>query len=48
MIPNFDKPFIYPYLAYGCILWGNTYAAPLREIVRLQNKAIILIIYYYK
>ena len=29
--------FIYPYLTYGCILWGNNYAAPLSEIVRLQN-----------
>ena len=48
MIPNFDKPFIYPYLAYGCFFWGNTYAAPLTEIVRLQSKAIRIIIYYYK
>ena len=35
--------FIYPYLTYGCILWGNNYAAPLSEIVRLQNKAIRII-----
>ena len=35
--------FIYPYLTYGCILWGNNYAAPLSEIVRLQNKAIRVI-----
>ena len=26
-----------------CILWGNNYAAPLSEIVRLQNKAIRII-----
>ena len=35
--------FIYPYLTYACLLWGNNYAALLSEIVRLQNKAIRII-----
>ena len=35
---------IYPYLTYGCVLWGNNnYEAPLSQLVRLQNKAIRII-----
>ena len=34
---------IYPYLTYGCVLWGNNYEAPLSQLVRLQNKAIKII-----
>ena len=34
---------IYPYLYYGCLLWGNNYDAPLSKIVRLQNKAVRII-----
>ena len=35
--------FIYPYITYGCILWGNNYNAHLSQIVTLQNKAVCLI-----
>ena len=31
---------IYPYLYYGCLLWGNNYDAPLSKVVKLQNKAV--------
>jgi len=31
---------IYPYLTYGCTLWGNNYNTPLSQIVKLQNKAV--------
>ena len=31
---------IYPYLIYGCILWGNNYDQPLSQLIRLQNKAV--------
>jgi len=34
---------LYPYLTYGCVLWGNNYEAPLSQLVRLQNKAIRII-----
>ena len=34
---------IYPYLIYRCILWGNTYENPSRQLIRLQNKAIRII-----
>ena len=34
---------VYPYLTYGCVLWGNNYEAPLSQLVRLQNKAIRII-----
>ena len=34
---------IYPYLTYGCVLWGNNYEAPLSQLVRLENKAIRII-----
>ena len=29
---------VYPYLNYGCILWGNNYEAPVSQLVKLQNK----------
>ena len=31
---------VYPYLTYGCILWGNNYEGPLSQLVRLQNKVV--------
>ena len=34
---------IYPYLYYGCFLWGNNYDAPLSKVVKLQNKAVRII-----
>ena len=34
---------IYPYLYYGCLLWGNNYDAPLSKVVKLQNKAVRII-----
>ena len=34
---------VYPYLTYGCILWGNNYEAPLSQLVRLQNKVVRII-----
>ena len=37
--------FIYPYLPYGSILWGNNnyYNSPIYDVVNLQNKAIRVI-----
>ena len=34
---------IYPYLYYGCPLWGNNYESPLSKVVKLQNKAAHII-----
>ena len=34
---------IYPYVTYGCILWGNNHEVPLSKTVKLQNKAIRII-----
>ena len=34
---------IYPYLIYGCLLWGNNYDNPLSQLIRLQNKAVRII-----
>ena len=34
---------VYPYLTYGCVLWGNNYKAPLSQLVRLQNKVVRII-----
>jgi len=31
---------VYPYLTYGCVMWGNNYEAPLSQLVRLQNKEL--------
>ena len=31
---------VYPYLNYGCILWGNNYEAPVSQLVKLQNKVV--------
>ena len=31
---------VYPYLIYGCLLWGNNYDNPLSQLIGLQNKAI--------
>ena len=34
---------IYPYITYGCTLWGNNYSAALSEIVKRQSKAVCII-----
>ena len=34
---------VYPYLTYGCVLWGNSYEAPISQLVRLQNKVVRII-----
>jgi len=34
---------IYPYLTYGCTLWGNNYNTPLSQIIKLRNKAVRVI-----
>ena len=34
--------FIYPYLSYGNIAWGNTYTSRLQPIRRLHKKIIIM------
>ena len=34
---------VYPYLTYGCVLWGNNYEAPLAQLVKLQNKVVRVI-----
>ena len=34
---------VYPYLTYGCVLWGNNYEAPLSQLVGLQNKVVRII-----
>ena len=31
---------VYPYLIYGCLLWGNNYDYPLLQLIHLQNKAV--------
>ena len=38
---------IYPFITYGCTLWGNNYSAPLSQIVKLQNKAVRIINPHY-
>ena len=42
-IINMYYSFIYPYLTYGSILWGNNYYSPIYDVVKLQNKAIRVI-----
>ena len=42
-IINMYYSFIYPYLTYGSILWGNNYYSPINDVVKLQNKAIRVI-----
>ena len=34
---------VYPYLNYGCILWGNNYEAPVSQLVKLQDKVVRVI-----
>ena len=34
---------VYPYLTYGCVLWGINFEAPLSQLVRLQNKVVRII-----
>ena len=34
---------VYPYLTYGCVLWGNNYEVPLSQLMRLQNKVVTII-----
>ena len=31
---------VYSHLIYGCSLWGNNYDSPLSQLIRLQNKAV--------
>ena len=35
---------VYPYLIYGCLLWGNNYDNPLSQLIRLQNNAVRIMI----
>ena len=37
---SIDYCLVYPYLIYGCLLWGNNYDNPLSQLIRLQNKAV--------
>ena len=37
---NIYYTLVYPYLIYGCFLWGNTYDSPLSQLIRLQNKVV--------
>ena len=32
--------FVYPFLIYGLIIWGNTYSTTLTPIINLQKKAL--------
>ena len=34
---------VYPFLTYGLIAWGNTYATTLKPVVVLQQKAVRII-----
>ena len=36
---------VYPFLTYGLIVWGNTYATTLNAVVVLQKNAVLIIIY---
>ena len=40
---SINYALVYPYLTYGCVLWGNNYEAPLTQLVRLQNKVVRII-----
>ena len=37
---NIYYTLVYPYLIYGCFLWGNTYDSPLSQLIQLQNKVV--------
>ena len=37
---------MYPFLTYGLIVWGNTYAITLNAAVVLQKNAVLIIIIY--
>ena len=39
-LTSFYYSLDYPYLIYGCLLWGNNYDNPLSQLIRLQNKAV--------
>ena len=32
---NIYYSFIYPYLTYGSMLWGNNYYSPIYDVVKL-------------
>ena len=32
---NIYYSFIYPYLTYGSMLWGNNYCSPIYDVVKL-------------
>ena len=40
---NLYYALIYPYLSYGCMIWGNNYRSPQSPLIRLQNKFIRVI-----
>ena len=40
---NMYYSFIFPYLTYGSILWGNNYYSPISDVVKLQNRATRII-----
>lgn len=40
---NMYYSFLYPYLTYGSILWGNNYHSPIYDVVKLQNRVIRII-----
>ena len=35
---------VYPYLTYGCVLWGNNYEASVSQLVRLHQNKVVRII----
>ena len=35
---------VYPFLTYGLVVWGNTYATTLKPIVTLQKQTLRIII----
>ena len=40
---QFYYSLVYPFLAYGLVVWGNTYATTLKPIVTLQKQALRII-----
>ena len=39
---NIYYSLVYPYLIYGCLLWGNISDSPLSQLIRLQNKVVTI------
>ncbi len=42
ILKNLYYSFIYPYLTYGIVAWGNTYASSTNPIFILQKKLVHL------